>query len=805
MTQVQFDPTATRAYAAKAIKWVLEGPAALVAIALALVLFAWEDARTNTLSHLIVGMAMMVFVFMVLQRFVKDILENDNQKPLSRKNAACLLAFNVLKHLPKKADSAYDILTAATRSPRATFILNEMGIERSALLSQVQPELSQQLIVPFMAEAAQNMQRFSVRKLDAGPILFTFFQRKGVFEQVLNALDLSVADMEMIVKWEGYHHAVWKHDTPWSPAGLVKTFGGMGRKWVTGYNDLLDSITEDISQNILYRAERKVTIHLDQLKDAMHILSRSEQHNMIVTGDDGSGKKSFIDNIAYQLRLNESQKGYSYTRVLKLKAQDLLSGANDPDTVLLQALKKANKQGRFILVIDNMGLFLQSGDAKVSGVLSKFLQAKNINIIGVAATKDYHTYIKTNPGLDAQFEKIQLEPTSFADTMSVVMEEYFRIEDSNKTHVTYKALRAIVELADRYIRKGAFPGKAIDLLYDAVAFAKERNDTYVTEGDVREMVSLRAHMDITNADSQKKEVLKSLEDTMKKSIVGQQQAIAAISNALKRASADITSRQKPIGTFLFLGPTGVGKTQTAKSLAEAYFGSAENMIRLDMNEYGNEDSVYAITGSADPRYPSEGYLTRAVQDKPFSLILLDEIEKAHKKVLNVFLQILDEGHLIDGQGVKTDFRNSIIIATSNAGAQFIVDFIQKNPNPDAAQFKKTLLDELIKTGMYSPEFLNRFDEVVLYTPLTSDETVRVASMMIGSVIKELEESKGIAVQIDDDAVAAIAQKGYSTDFGVREMRRAITDTLETYIADYMLNNDVKRGAILHISKADLKL
>lgn len=805
MNQVQFDPTATRAYAAKMLKFFIEGPVAIITVTLLIALFAMEDVRQHTLSHMIVGITLMLFVFMVVERFIKDILQNDNQKPLSKKNAACLLSFNVLRGLRKDASSAYHILEAASASPRAKFILNEMGLDRTRLLETVRDELSQQLIVPFMAEAAGNMERFSVRKLDAGPIMFTFFQRKGVFEQLLNTLDLSVSDMEMIVKWESYHHAVWTHDAVWSPAGLVKTFGGMGRKWVTGYNDLLDAITEDISQNILYRAERKVTIHLDKLKDAMRILGRSAQHNMIITGDDGSGKQSFIDNIAYQLRLAESKKGYSYTRVLKLKAQDLLSGAHDADTVLLQALKKANKQGRFILVIDNMGLFLQSGDVKISGVLSKFLQAKNINIIGIAPTKDYHTYIKTNPGLDNQFEKIQLEPTVYADTMSVVMEEYFKLEDRKHMHVTYKALRAIVELADRYINKGAFPGKAIDLLYDAVSYANEKKDTYVTEDDVRQMVSLKAHMDITGADDQKKEVLKNLEDSMSKTIVGQKQAITAISNALKRASADITNRKKPIGTFLFLGPTGVGKTQTAKALAEAYFGSAENMIRMDMNEYSNEDSVYAITGSTDPRFPSEGYLTRAVQDKPFSMILLDEIEKADKKVLNLFLQILDEGHLIDGHGVKTDFRNTIIIATSNAGAQFIVEFLKNNGNPEAGAFKKTLLDELIKTGMYSPEFLNRFDEVVLYMPLTKDETVCVATMMIDSIITELEKTKGIAIRIDEEAVEAIAQKGYSTDFGVREMRRAITDTLETYVANFILHNDVKRGTIITISKEDLHL
>jgi ATP-dependent Clp protease ATP-binding subunit ClpC len=803
--QVLFDPTATRAFSARTLRRFIEGPIAILIAILCIGIVLLEDYQAKTWTHIAVGISLLGFAYIVIRQFIADMLENDNRKALSKKNSACLLTYKVLQKLPNNAKTSYQLLEAVTKTERGKFILHEMGLERDRLLEVAKPEVGQESIIPFLGEAAANMQRFSVRKMDADVVLFTFFQRKGALEQLLNSLDISIADMEMIVKWENYHAAVWHKDKSWSPAGLTKTFGGMGRKWVTGFNDVLDSITEDISQNILYRGEHKVTIHLDKLKDAMHVLTRSSQHNIIVTGDDGSGKQTFVENIAYRLRVEESKKGFAYTHVLKLKAQDLLSGAHDPDTVLLGALKRANNQGRYILVIENIGLFLQSGDAKISGVLTKFLQSKNINIIGIADTKDYHKYIKTSPALESQFEVLSLEPTVTADTMSVLMEEYFSIDERQHTHVTYKALKGIIDLADRYVTKGAFPGKAIDLLYDAVANAKDAKADFVTEDNVREMISLRAHMDITGANEKKKDVLRNLEEEMAKDIVGQRAAITSISNALKRASADISDHNKPIGTFLFLGPTGVGKTQTAKTLAEKYFGSAENMIRMDMNEYGNEDSVNMVIGSTDPRYQSEGFLTRAVQDKPFSLILLDEIEKADKKVLNLFLQILDEGHLIDGQGVKTDFRNSIIIATSNAGAQFIVEFLKSHPDPDQSTFKKELLDELIKTGSYSPEFLNRFDDVILYQPLTRDETVQVATLMIGSIIKELEQGKGIAIQIEADAVAAIAEKGYSIEFGAREMKRAITDTLETYVADFILNNTVERGAVIKITKGDLKL
>lgn len=806
-----FDPTATRAYTAKILRYVVEGPVAMLCGLVIVAALLVEELRTNNIPQVLIACFVLSMTYIILRRFIVERLENDDLPPLFGRNLATLLSHDVLVRLPANSKTTWDIVSAALKSPRGHFILNEMALESERLSGLLKPVLEGQLPVPFIQECLACMEQLKKHRVDPGCILETLFRRPGILEEVLNSLDLSLKDLTMIVEWESYHYAVWRKEFFLSPEGILHMFGGFGRHWITGYNDALDSITVNISDAVFYRPRKKVIIHLDHIKDAMFILGRSTQHNLIVTGQDGCGKRSFVENIAFQLRIAEVHAGKAYTNVLFLNAHDLLSGGKDPDVFLLQALKRADAQGRYILVIEDIGLFLSAGDAKLRSVLTKFLQAKNINVIGVADSKDYHTLIKTDASLDAQFEKVNLEATTQSDSMSVLMEEYFHIEDTVAIHVTYKALKEIVESADRYIQKSAFPGKAIDLLHDVVQKAKADGSRFVTPEDVRVMVSLRVHMQVGEAGADEKDALRNLEESLHRHIVGQEYAITTITNALKRARTSVGTRNRPLGTFLFLGPTGVGKTETAKALAEEYFGATRKsgdkapMIRLDMNEYSNPESVSAIVGSTDLTRPAEGFLTQQVQDNPFSLILLDEIEKADKKVLNLFLQILDEGHLIDAQGTRTDFRNTIVIATSNAGATFINALLKKNPDPDKETFKKQLMDEVIATNVYSPEFLNRFDEVILYFPLTREETEQVAVRMIEAVVRALEEQRGIIIHVDSDAAAAIAEKGYSTEFGVREMRRVIGDTLETYVADYLLNHPVKRGDSIDVRRSDLHI
>jgi ATP-dependent Clp protease ATP-binding subunit ClpC len=455
-------------------------------------------------------------------------------------------------------------------------------------------------------------------------------------------------------------------------------------------------------------------------------------------------------------------------------------------------------------VLKDLAQLLKSSDPKTKGVLMRFLQAKNINIIGIATPDEYHSIIKDDPQMDQLFEKIFITDSSDDETKHVLMTRYLDIRRHGSVKLTYKALKSVLELTKRFVSKGAFPGKAVSVFEDAYLLAKNRGEPYLREDHIREIVSLKANLNVQKLSTDDRQRLITLEQRLRQRIIGQQDAIIALVNTLKRAGLEINSSKKPLGTFLFLGPTGVGKTQTAKVLAEEYFGSIDRIIRVDLNEYSTADSVTSIAGGMDLAGGfREGFLTKRVQDNPLSLILLDEIEKAHPNVLNMFLQILDEGSLIDGQGVKTDFRNTIIIATSNAGALTLRDILKDKQHISKEDLKSRLLDAILRERLFSPEFVNRFDEVIVYHPLTQEEAGELALMMLDEVIREVREKRGIEIELTEDVLHAISERGYNVEFGAREMRRVVQETIETYLADYLLKHDVKRGAKILITLEDL--
>jgi len=754
-----------------------------------------------------------IYIYVVSYLFIILKLRSDKDTFIFSHNYAEIFDYDLAQYLvgyfPKQL-TYNQLIHAVTSSKRGQTILAYMGLVPDTFYAKLKdlgldtdPNLPP--IDELLARIEYVKDSWEEYRIGGHMILYVLFEQGGIFTSILNQLDLSKEDFLQIISWEAlyYHNNI--PVSMWSPEGIEKNFGTLGRSWTIGYTNDLDRITEDISEQIIYRDPHRVIIHQDILRRILTNLSKSTRHNILLLGNIGVGKKSLIENLAFTIRQYQIQHNDNLTRILKLQTTDLLSGTADASQYLLKALNYAEHSGNIILVIENISELFISADDSIRNIIVKFLNSRHINVIGIDNPEGYHNGVKSFPIIDSLFESMPVEDASPEDTMNVLMMTSFDLNRQYHKYVTYQSLRAVMSFSERYISKGGFPGKSVEILSDAVNQANIEDSPFVLEHHIRTVVSERTNMNINELHNTEKDALLSLEEKLQSEIKGQPEGLTALVNALKRAQLDVKSRNKPVGTFLFLGPTGVGKTETAKALAKHYFGSKDRMIRLDMNEFGRPDSVYGILGSpvGEDMSFQEGFLTKRVQDKPFSLILLDEIEKAHPQVLNIFLQILDEGFLTDNRGIRTDFRNTIIIATSNAGALFLRDFIREHPSFDKITFKQELIDTIIQGKEFAPEFINRFTEVIVYYPLQLETVSEIAAKMIESLAERFDQERGVRLEIEQDAIAYLAEKGYSPDFGARELERTVSSILETYLANYLLINNVKRGDNIIITRDNL--
>ena len=776
-------------------------PGLIVTIVLLSPLFA-ENVLEKTPVPLLVGLALVASWAWVISRLIRRFSQNAYRDPSG--NLADLLSYHMVQHLGTKREvNPTTMLEAATESDRGRFVLELIGVNRHELLQAWGNHPQNVDLATCLGWGLEAKDELKTTTLDSTATIYAYLKHVPGLQEVLNKQDISIEDLRPILRAEAYHDG-WlnRHTHPLAPESLVRTMGAIGKGWVVGYNTELERLTTNLSEHAFSNAHDTL-VHREELQTVFEWMAKGAQRNVLLIGKPGSGRRTFTRNLAAALREHELERGIRFTDVLRLSTSELLSGTVRGDTELLTALKKAAESGTFILVIEDLPLLLEGSDARLKDVLLMLLQTRNLRTIGIMDTADYHARMKTDPSLDALFAKISLTDASDEDTMAALLEEFFVLRRRYNVQITYKALKTIVELCKRFLARQAMPGKAIETLREAVTKVIGQNTPVITDAVVRDIISVEARVDVRQLTEGEKMKLLQLEMNLQRHIIGHQEAITAIVSSLKRAKLDYADRKRPMGTFLFLGTTGVGKTETAKALAEEYFGTAESFIRVDMNEYADENSMRSLIGGVSKNGFEEGFLTKRVQDRPFSLILLDEIEKAHTSILHLFLQVLDEGTLMDGSGVATDFRNTIIIATSNAGSRWIAE----HPTPqDAAgkmAYKQALVEEVLRERAFSPEFFNRFDEAILFYPPTPEEVKQIAMLMLGLIIRDIGEKRGIQLKIESGVIDLLAERGFNPEFGAREMRRTITQTVETYLANYLLQHDVKRGQEILIRRADL--
>ena len=546
-----------------------------------------------------------------------------------------------------------------------------------------------------------------------------------------------------------------------------------------------------------------------EIERVVQILSRRKKNNPILIGEPGVGKSAIVEGLALRIESEDtiSLKG---KRIVSLDIASMVAGTTyrgQFEERMKSVINELHKHPEIILFVDEIHTIMGAGNAQGSldaaNILKPALARGEVQCIGATTISEYRKSIEKDGALERRFQKVIVQPTSAEETYTVLTHISEVYGTFHHVQYTEEALRACVKLTDRYITDRFFPDKAIDAMDEAGAWKGKRQETKgerqeVTEADVAFVVSRMSGVPVQRVAQAEGEQLRQMNRVLKQRVIGQDKAIDTIVKAIQRSRMGLRNPNKPIGTFFLLGPTGVGKTHLAQCLAEEMFGNRDAIVRFDMSEYIEKHTVSLLVG-APPGYVAHeegGKLTEAVRRKPYSIVLFDEIEKAHADIFNILLQVMDEGRLTDRQGRVVDFRNTIIIMTSNVGTRQLNEFgTGIGFQADAIDEKQTehmLTKALNRT--FPPEFVNRLDNVVVFHPLNDDALAQILTLELHPLKLRLE-AMGYKLQLTKKTKEQLLEQSRDRKYGARPLKRAIQTLVEDPITDILLSGEVENKII----------
>ncbi|OGD34673.1 hypothetical protein A2988_04200 [Candidatus Azambacteria bacterium RIFCSPLOWO2_01_FULL_46_25] len=660
------------------------------------------------------------------------------------------------------------------------------------------------VVLAALEDAAQKKYHFIT--LDV--VVRAIVARDMTIQKIFFDFGVKKDDVMNVSEWEEHYH--FEHEVAKPFLFNFRGVKGLADDWVYGYTLTLDAYAHDIAVHSLESAEH-THIHAkeDEIGQVETILAQSGRNNVVLIGEAGVGKKSVVAGFAQRILYGTTLPPLKHKRLVELDVNRVLARSRDAASAIAlfeKILAECERAGNVILVIDNLDHVIgpqrreQLGAVDFSSVLIPHLQSEHFQLIALTDPGSFHAHIEAVPSVAVLLSKVEVPELNEAETLEILEDIAPKLERRSGLFISYFALAEVVSAAGSFIQNVPFPEKAISLLSEVLSYVSSHAliGNVVTQDHVTEVISKKTGIPLGRIEGEEKAKLLNMEELLHNRIIGQDQAVKHVAAALRRIRSGITERKRPIGTFLFLGPTGVGKTETAKALAAVYFGSDERMIRLDMTEYQEAASINRLIGNADTA--AEAQFANAIRENPFSLVVLDELEKAHPNVMNLFLQILDEGRLTDAFEKKVSFKNTIIIATSNAGAEFIREYVKTGQN--LSSIATRLLEHLMKSSIFKPEFLNRFDATIVFSPLTMDEVKQIAALMLRGLAARLE-NKGYVVTMEDALADEAAKRGFDQIFGARELRRFIQEKLENVIADRIIKGEYKEGDTISLTVTDL--
>lgn len=622
-----------------------------------------------------------------------------------------------------------------------------------------------------------------------------------IVQDIFFNIDISLEDLQILAGWIFHIRMLAKEFALLKKLSHYKTDSEINVGLTSLPTPNLDRFSRDLTMAAKYS---RLPLSLGRAQDVNELFIQAGQTggSAVITGKPGTGRTTLIHELAYKMASEQVPSFWQDKRLVLIELSSLVSGKLPAEQILTNCLTDAVRAGNIVLVMEDIHIL---ADTKTTtGVnllilLIDFLSQHKLQVLGTSSIEDCAQTLLTTPNFNQIFSIYELQPLSRSGALLAGCIKASLLESRGNCLFSYGAITTAYDLSNIYIHTSNQPEKTIHLLVQAAGNGENKKRKLITEETIRSVISKITHIPTETFNQNEAEKLLNLEQELGKAVVGQKNAIIAISESLRRARSGLNSGSRPLSSFLFLGPTGVGKTELSKTLASVYFGKEEYLLRLDMSEFTGPDSLIKLLGS--PNSKTDSPLVSHIKTYPFCLLLCDEFEKAGKEVHNIFLQILDEGRLTSGKGETLDLTHCMIIATSNAGTAYIQKSLEKGTTMQTITTE--LVDaELLKT--FKPELLNRFDGIIVFTPLSQTEIQQVALIHIQKLQHTLLE-KGMKVSFTSAVLKDIGQKSYSEKLGARPLRRYIQDHVESFIAKLILSKKLTRGSRVTIDIRDGKL
>lgn len=709
------------------------------------------------------------------------------KEPLERLESTVL---GRLKH-----EHAQAAVQAAYQTNGGQFMAVRLGLSPSFMTDMVPSDKNSQEALWRIADEIRETQKDQL--ITGATIVAAAVAVTPALQQVLPHLQLDQKDVRAGSHWYSrLNELIAEYKRP-------KRTGGIARDWSFGYTPLLDRYGRNVS---MQAAGGVLATHIEShgtaLSQLVDTYSTRGKQTVALVGPFGSGKTTIVSAFAERLMDGASRlpAQLKFHQIVMLDAGTLVSiasGRGELEDLINRLMMEAYQAKNIILCLDDAQLFFEEGVGSVNltNVLLPVLEGGRLKLLLTMDEQRWLQITQRTPALASAVQRIGIESASEEEAVRALQDQLIAIEFERHVTIMYQAIKEAIRLSDRYLHDQALPGKAVTLLAAAAAHA---DNGVVTAQSVQMAMEQQGGIKVAaiSGDEERQKLL-NLETYIHERMINQTHAVSVVSDALRRARTGVRNEKRPIGTFLFLGPTGVGKTELAKSLGAVFFGGEDRLVRLDLNEFSQATDVQRLIadGATDPHS-----LTAQIRKQPFSVVLLDEIEKAHPTVLASLLQALDEGVLRDTNNREVSFRDAIVIATSNAGADTIRAHIDAGEG--ISSLETSLVDELISSNQFRPEFLNRFDEIVLFRPLNEAELLQVVDLIIADVNRRLA-LQHISLQLDDGAKKWLVANGNDPRLGARPLRRIVQRKVENLIAKRLLDGSVVAGDTISIVEQDL--